>query len=103
METSSELKSAINNIRYYTEQIANLSKKQFNIDFEIGNKIGMNIEPGSKRFECLASVIAATDWIETYCQNIESNIKHAEELDGEIRVKTEQLEIKESEEQGELL
>jgi len=93
METSSELKSAINNLRYYTKRIAELARQQFDLDFEVGNQLGMNIEPGSKRFECLAAVIAATDWIETYCHNIESNIKHAEELDEEIRVKKEELGI----------
>lgn len=87
METGNEIKSAINNIRYYTEQISALAKKQFDIDFETGNKIGINIEPGSKRFDSLALIIAATDWINTYCQNIESTVRHAEELDEEIRVK----------------
>lgn len=95
METSGELKSAINNIKYYTGQIADLARAQFDIDFENGNKVGMSIEPGSKRFDCLAAVIAATDWIETYCHNIESNIKHAEEQDKLLKPKEE--EIKEGE------
>jgi hypothetical protein len=93
METSGEIKSAINNLKYYSKRIAELARQQFDLDFETGNKIGMNIEPGSKRFECLAAAIAGTEWIETYCHNIESNIKHAEELDEEIRIKKEELGI----------
>ena len=97
METSNDIKSAINNIKYYTEQIKKLAQQQFDIDFETGNRIGMNIEPGSKRFDSLACVIAATDWIDTYCQNIESNIRHAEELDAVIRLKKKELGIENEE------
>ena len=85
METASEIRSALKNLRYYSKQIYELSKKQFERDFEIGLVTGMNPEPGSVRFDCLGAVGAATSWIETYCDNIESNVKHAEELDQKLR------------------
>jgi len=84
METASEIRSALTNLRYYSKKIYELSKKQFDRDFEIGLVTGMNPEPGSVRFDCLGAIGAATNLIETYCDNIETNVKHAEKLDKEL-------------------
>ena len=91
METAPEIRSALKNIRYYAEQIYELSKKQFNRDFDIGTVTGMNPEPGTVRFDCLGSIGAATNWIGTYCDNIESNVKHAEELDQKLRPEPDKI------------
>ena len=85
METANEIKSALKNIRYYSKQINELSKKQFERDFEIGHVTGMNPEPGSVRFDCLGAIGTATHWIETYCDNIEANVKGAESQDQKLR------------------
>ena len=91
METAAEIRSALKNIRYYAEQIYELSKKQFNRDFDIGTVTGMNPEPGTVRFDCLGSIGAATNWIGTYCDNIEVNVKHAEGLDQKLRPVPEEI------------
>jgi len=85
METTAEIRSALKNIRYYSEQINELVKKQFNRDMEIGHATGIMPEPGSIRFDCLGTIGAATKWLETYCDNIEANIKYAEEQDSKLR------------------
>lgn len=92
METASEIRSALKNIRYYADQIYELSKKQFNRDFDVGTATGMNPEPGSIRFDCLGAIGAATKWFDTYCNNIESNLKHAEEQDQKLRPVPEEKE-----------
>lgn len=91
METANEIRGAINNIRYYASQVYELSRKQFNRDFEIGQVTGMNSEPGSTRFDCLGTIGAATNWINTYCDNIESNVKYAEEFDQKLRPLPEEI------------
>jgi hypothetical protein len=85
MEAAAEIRSALKNIRYYAEQIEALARRQFDRDMEIGLATGMNPEPGSVRFDCLGCIGAATKWIDTYCDNIESNVKHAESQDSKLR------------------
>ena len=91
METASEIRSALKNIRYYADQIYELSKKQFNRDCDIGQVTGMNPEPGSIRFDCLGAMGAATNWIGAYCDNIEANVKHAEAMDQKLRPAPEEI------------
>ena len=93
METANEIRSAVNNIRYYAKVVSELSKKQFNRDIEIGQVVGVNTEPGSIRFDCLGAIGAATKWIETYCDNIIENTKWAEAQDSKLRITTKE-EIK---------
>ncbi|HEC64170.1 MAG TPA: hypothetical protein ENI23_02620 [bacterium] len=81
MQTAEEIKSAIKNIRYYSQIIYELSKKQFNIDCEQGQHIGVNLQPGTIRFDSLGAMGAACSWLNTYCSNIEANLKTAIEQD----------------------
>ncbi len=97
MESASEIRSAVNNIRYYSKQINELSNKQFNRDCEIGQLIGISTEPGSVRFTCLGCICSAANWIETYCKNIEANVKYAEEQDKKLRPEPEEIETEETE------
>jgi len=92
VETSNEIRSAVNNIRYYSKQIEELAKKQFERDFEIGQVTGMNSEPGSIRFECLGAIGAAAHWFGVYCDNIEANLKGAESQDQKLRPLPEEQE-----------
>ena len=90
METASEIRNILNNIRFYSKKIEELAKQQFNRDFEIGQVTGMNPEPGSVRFDCLGAIGTATHWIETYCENIEANVKEAESQDQKLRPLSEE-------------
>ena len=90
METAGEIRSALKNIRYYAEIIESLARKQFDRDVEIGQITGVNLEPSSIRFGCLGCIGAATKWLETYCNNIEANVKHAEEQDSKFRAPPEE-------------
>ena len=92
MEASNEIKSAVNNIKYYSNQIAELARKQIDRDVTNGNLLGISIEPGTLRFDSLGSISAASDWIDTYCENILSNVRNAELLDSKLRVPKEKKE-----------
>lgn len=92
METGNEIRSAVRNIRYYCEKVQELSKAQFNRDFDMGKLTGMNPEPGSVRFDCLGIIRSAANWIGVYCENIEANVKYAEELDEKLRPPPEEKE-----------
>ena len=90
MDTSNDLKSAIKNIRYYVKHIQSLAKQQFDKDFNTGNELGVNETASDIRFNCLGAIISNIEWINTYCNNIEANIKHAEEQDKELRLELEE-------------
>ncbi len=92
METGSEIRSTVKNLRYYAEQVDKLAKTQFDRDFDIGKLTGMNSEPGGARFDCLGRIGVVAHWIELYCDNIEANLKSAEELDGKLRPVPEESE-----------
>lgn len=100
METGNEIKSAIKNIRYYCDKIDELARKQFNRDCEIGQVTGINPEPGTKRFDSLGLVGMAITWMRVYCDNIEVNVKHAEEEDEKLKPPPEEKkeEIEEDDE-----
>lgn len=89
MKTSSEIRSTLNNIKFYATEVEKLAKRQFDIDYETGEVLGINIEPGSMRFESLGAIMSASKWIEVYCENIESNLKYAEKFDGKLNVPEE--------------
>lgn len=91
MDTSSELKQATKNIRYYGNRIKELAKMQIDKDIKIGEIKGFEIEPTDKRFNALGIMQTNADWFEIYCNNIDANIKHAEEEDGRF-ISKEELE-----------
>ena len=81
MEVTAEIIGHLKNIRYYSDKIASLAALQYNNDYARGQKAGINTGPGTTRFEALACIITATDYQKVYCDNIESNVKTAEEQD----------------------
>ncbi len=81
MQTANEIKSAVENIRYYNQRIKELSKKQLEMDCEQGNRIGINVQVGTIRFDCLGAVNAACSYLDIYCDNIQVNLKMAIEQD----------------------
>jgi len=81
MQTANEIQSAVKNIRYYSQRIKELAKKQFDTDFEQGQKIGVNAKSATMRFDCLGTIQAGCGRLEVYCSNIEANLKAAAEQD----------------------
>ena len=81
MQTASEIRDAVKNIRYYTSRIKVLAGKQINLDFTQAHSLGINLNPGTTRFDCLGIIGATCNWLDTYCDNIESNLKIAIEQD----------------------
>lgn len=77
MQTTQEITSSLKNLRYYSSQIAELAKQQFKLDHDRGLELGINAGPGSIRFDCLGAIVSACGWIETFCQNINSNLNTA--------------------------
>lgn len=77
MQTTVEIQSNLKNVKYYTDKIVELAKRQYEIDFARGNKEGMNSTPGSIRFDCLATIIAQCGEIEFLCSTIEVNLNAA--------------------------
>lgn len=84
MDTSSEIRSSINNILYYANKVQDLTKLQMEKDAETGLLLGIDTNVGSIRFECIGAIRTAAEWIQVYCENIESNLKTAESLDKEL-------------------
>jgi len=83
MKTSGEIKNSIENIRYYSDRIKQLASEQ--LDSDMGRQ-AMEPEPGSVRLDCLGAMISGGDWIQLYCTQIESNLKHAEVQDSKLEV-----------------
>lgn len=77
MQTATEITSNLKNLRYYSDKIAELAKKQFELDYQRGQEIGVNSGPGSIRYGCLAAVISACGQIDIYCDNINANLQSA--------------------------
>lgn len=81
MKTSKEIKNVVVNLQYYAKQVEELARKQMAEDVALGNELGINVNSGTLRFDCLGAIGSASNWIETYCQNILSNLAVAEEQD----------------------
>ena len=81
MKISSEVKSYLQNIRYYSQEIEKLAKKQYNEDMETGTRLGVNTMPGSLRSDALACIASNCSWVEVYLDAIIKNLEVAEEQD----------------------
>lgn len=78
MKHSKEIQSAINSIRYYSERIHQLTKTQFEEDASLDS---INTQVGTKRFNSLGAINSGAEWVNTYCDNMEVNLKIAEAQD----------------------
>lgn len=87
MQTAEDMRNALKNIRYYSEKIRELLRKQLDLDFQ--NK-AVNVDVGTVRFDCLGIIGGSTYWLDIYCDNIESNLKSAEAQDKELINVTEE-------------
>lgn len=81
MKNAKTISNAITNIRYYAGIIRKASKEQFELDTEIKDDKGFVNEPSGIRFNCIACINQAGVLMDIYCDNIESNLKHAVEQD----------------------
>lgn len=89
MQTAQEITSNLKNLRYYSDKIAELAKKQFELDFARGQEIGINSGPGSIRFDCMGAIASACRWINTYCDNIDANLQSAIKQDKTLHIEEE--------------
>lgn len=81
MQTAREIKSALDNIRYYSGKIKDLAKQQFELDYQAGADKGLNPQPGSLRFDALGAMAAGCSQLDVYCDNIEANLVTAVKQD----------------------
>jgi hypothetical protein len=88
MLTSNEIRSHIKNMRFYASKIEELARKQFELDMQLKN---INYEVGSTRFDCIGAMGAACKWISIYCDNLESNLRHAEEQEFMLQKEVEEI------------
>jgi len=89
MQTTSEITSNLKNLRYYSDKIAELAKKQFELDYARGQELGINAGPGSIRFDCMGAVISACSQIDIYCDNINANLQSAIKQDKVLHTEEE--------------
>lgn len=78
MQTAKEIKSALDNIRYYSGKIYKLARQQFEADASLND---INTQIGTTRFDSLGCIGSGCNWINTYCNNIEVNLNKAVEQD----------------------
>ena len=90
MNTSKELYSTLRNLRYYVSKIEELAKQQFEKDWEIFEKEGVNQSNGVLRMEHLGEIESNTKKIYTYCNIIEKHIQAAEKLDKFLKFEVEE-------------
>jgi hypothetical protein len=84
MKVAGELRSNVKNMRHYCKRLRDLVKIQFEDDVSVGHRKGINMGAGTIRFDSLGAISAATIWIEQYIENIEANLKSAEEQDQKL-------------------
>jgi len=89
MQKAQEITSNLKNLRYYSSKIAELAKQQFEMDYNRGEEIGINSDPGSARFDSLGAIVSACEWIEIYCDNIEKNLQSAIKQDKLLHIEEE--------------
>jgi hypothetical protein len=81
MQKASEIRSATENIKYYTTEIKKLINEQFDLDLKRGQELGVNVNAGTIRYDALAVIYMDCGLFEAYLHNIESNLKSAESQD----------------------
>lgn len=101
MQTSQEIRSNLNNIKYYAKKLQELTKFQFGKDVDAGHLLGINTSAGGVRFDSLGAMQTATEWINIYCDNIEANLKNAEAQDEKLRLPDEEEQKSENTEEAE--
>lgn len=78
MKTASEIKNALENIKYYNTKIKELSHQQFIEDNNLSN---INTQVGSLRFDALGAIGSCCAGIELYNLSIEKNLETAMKQD----------------------
>jgi hypothetical protein len=71
-KTTSEIKTAVRNIRYYADKIYKLGKEQFESDVN-------NSSMSTEKYDALGAIGNSSKGIDTYCDGIEANL---EKIDG---------------------
>ena len=83
MQTASEIKSAVSNIRFYVDKLRELNSKQFDLDTASNTLMGKRISEKelleSKLVRLTGQIGASCSLILLGCQNIEKEVGIAEE------------------------
>ena len=74
MKVEAEIRNALDHIRCYTQRIRVLSAQQMDID---SSYTEVNPDAATRRFRALGTIHTNVDWIDVYCDNIQSNLNHA--------------------------
>lgn len=83
MQTANEIRSAVDNIRYYSQRINELVRQQIELDVRLKD---INAQVGSIRFDCLGAIDSGVALINVYCHGIEANLKVAVEQDRKLHI-----------------
>lgn len=89
MQKANEIRSNIENIKYYITEINKLCRQQYGLDIKRGEEIGVNVNPGTLRYDALAVICMDCELFDTYLQNIEANLKTAESQDKLLHIAEE--------------
>jgi hypothetical protein len=81
MKISSELKSNLENLRYYISANKKLVEQQLEADIKRGEELGIAMHAGTLRYDALAVIHMTHDLFETYIKGIETNLATAEAQD----------------------
>jgi len=95
MDSSTELRSNVNNMKYYLSKTDDLARQQLQKDMDSGKLTGINLGPTDVRLDALGIISTSCSWIETYLVCIENMIKRAEEQDAKLMPATIEEENKE--------
>ena len=89
MQTAQEIASNLKNLHFYSDKIAELAKKQFELDYTKGFELGINAGPGSIRFDCMAAITSCCSQISVYCDSIKINLETAIKQDKVLHTEEE--------------
>lgn len=89
MKTATEIRNALENIKYYAERLYTLAREQFMADAGLED---MNAEAGCIRFDALEAIGEGSNWIKVYCEGIEKNLETAVKQNKLLHSKEEEQE-----------
>lgn len=89
MEKASDIENAVKNIKYYSSKIREAANAQMQIDYRIADQLGINIEPGTLRFDALGIIESNCEWFNVYGDNVLANLESAKRQDKVLFIREE--------------
>jgi len=81
MQTGDEIKAAVNNAKYYAQEIKKLARRQFELDWANNEAHHFVVEPCCIRFNMVAAIGDEAAHIEHTCNLILNRLEQAETQD----------------------